>query len=683
MSIAAEAPIAKVETKQSVLHGDTRVDDYFWLRDRKNPETIQYLEAENEYTRTVMKPTEELQANLYAEMLGRIKQTDTSVPVERDGYFYYTRTEEGKQYATYCRKKGSLEAAEEILLDGNAEAEGKKYFRIGDFAVSPNHRLLAYSTDDAGDEEYAIRVKNLETGELLPDQIKNAYTSLEWADDNATFFYTVLDAARRPHQVLRHKLSQPSDEVMYHETDERFTVQLTKTSSRAYVLINVASSLTSEVRSLRAQDPDGAFEVVLPRVHEVEYDLTHRGDSFFIRTSDGAKTFRLVEAPVGDPSKANWKEVIAGRAEVTLEEVVAFENYLVVEERENGLNKLRVRDFLTGQDHYVEFPDAVYTASLTGRPEYSSHLVRFTYTSLIVPNSVFDYDMEARRRELKKQQEVVGGYDSSRFVTERIFAQAPDGVAVTISLVYRKDVVRDGKAPMLLYGYGSYGLSSDPRFSSDRLSLLERGVVFAIAHVRGGGDLGKSWHEAGRLLTKRNTFTDFIACAEYLIGQKYTSPDRLAIEGRSAGGLLVGAVTNLRPDLFAVVLAGVPFVDTLNTMLDPTLPLTVGEYEEWGNPEDKVYYDYIRSYSPYDNVEPRVYPSMLITAGLNDPRVSYWEPAKWTAKLRAYKKDRHVLLLKTNMGSGHFGASGRYEYLKETAFNYAFLLHALESNKEQ
>ena len=683
MSIAVEAPVAKVQPKQSTLHGDTRVDDYFWLRDRKNPETVQYLEAENEYTRAVMKPTEELQAKLYAEMLGRIKQTDTSVPVERDGYFYYTRTEEGKQYATYCRKKGSLEAAEEILLDGNTEAEDKKYFRVGDFAVSPNHRLLAYSTDDAGDEEYAIRIKNLETGELLPDQIKNAYTTLEWADDNATFFYTVLDPARRPHQVLRHKLGQVADEVVYHETDERFTVQLAKTSSRAYVLINVASSLTSEVRYLRAQDPDGAFEVVLPRVHEVEYELTHWGNFFFIRTSDGAKTFRLVEAPVKDPSKANWREVIAYRAEVTLEEVVAFENYLVVEEREHGLKKLRVRDFLTGQDHYVEFPDAVYTASLTGRPEYSSHLVRFTYTSLIVPNSVFDYDMQARQLELKKQQEVVGGYDSSRFVTERIFAQAPDGVVVPISLVYRKDVVREGKAPMLLYGYGAYGLSSDPRFSSDRLSLLERGVVFAIAHVRGGGDLGKPWHEAGRLLTKRNTFTDFIACAEHLIGQKYTSPKRLAIEGRSAGGLLVGAVTNLRPDLFAVVLAGVPFVDALNTMLDPTLPLTVGEYEEWGNPEDKVYYDYIRSYSPYDNVERKAYPAMLITAGLNDPRVSYWEPAKWTAKLRACKKDRHVLLLKINMGSSHFGASGRYEYLKETAFNYAFLLHALESNKEQ
>jgi oligopeptidase B len=677
ISTTAEPPIAKIEPRQSTLHGDTRTDNYFWLRDRKNPETIPYLEAENEYTQAVMKPTEELQAQLYAEMLGRIKQTDASVPVKRDEYFYYTRTEEGKQYATYCRKKGLLDAAEEILLDGNAEAEGKKYFRVGDFSVSPNHKLLAYSTDDAGDEEYSIRIKNLETGELLPDQIRNAYTTLEWADDNATFFYTVLDPARRPYQVLRHKLGRSSDDVVYHETDERFTVQLAKTSSRAYLLINIASSLTSEVRCLRSKDPDGTFEVVLARVQEVEYELTHHRDSFFIRTSDGAKTFRLVEAPVSDPSKGNWKEVLAGRPAVTLEEVVAFENYLVIEERENGLNKLRVRSFATGEDHFVEFPHSVYTASLAGNSEFSTRLLRFTYTSLIVPNSVFDYDMESRRLELKKQQEVVGGYDSSRFVTERIFAQATDGVKVPISLVYRKGLERDGKAPMLLYGYGAYGLSSDPRFGSDRLSLLERGMVFAIAHVRGGGDLGKPWHEAGRLLTKRNTFSDFIACAEYLIGEKYTSANRLAIEGRSAGGLLVGAVTNMRPDLFAVVLAGVPFVDALNTMLDPTLPLTVGEYEEWGNPEDKNYYDYIRSYSPYDNVEAKRYPSILITGGLNDPRVSYWEPAKLTAKLRAVKKDSHVLLLKTNMGSGHFGASGRYEYLKETAFNYAFLLTSL------
>jgi oligopeptidase B len=412
-------------------------------------------------------------------------------------------------------------------------------------------------------------------------------------------------------------------------------------------------------------------------VHEVEYDLTHHGDSFFIRTNDGAKTFRLVEAPVKDPSRNNWKEIIAARPDVTLEDATAFEKYLVTEEREKGLNKLRIHSFETATAHFVEFPDPVYTASVGGNAEYSTRTLRFTYTSLIVPNSVFDYDMETRERELMKQQEVVGGYDATRYVTERIFARASDGVIIPLSLVYRKGLARDGKAPLLLYGYGAYGLSSDPRFSSDRLSLLDRGMAYAIAHVRGGGDLGKPWHEAGRLLTKKKTFTDFIACAEHLIQEKYTSPGRLAIEGRSAGGLLMGAVTNLRPDLFAVVLAGVPFVDVLNTMLDASLPLTIGEYEEWGNPQEKPYYDYIKTYSPYDNVEAKPYPAMLITGGLNDPRVSYWEPAKWAAKLRALKKDGHVLLLKTNMGSGHFGASGRYEYLKETAFNYAFLLNAL------
>ena len=676
-STTPEPPVAKIAPKQLTVHGDIWIDNYFWLRDRKDPETISYLEAENAYTQQVMKPTEDLQAKLYAEMLGRIKQTDLSVPVKRDGFYYYLRTEEGKSYSTYCRKKGSLDAPEKILLDGNAEAEGKKYFRVGDFAISPNHQLLAYSTDTDGDEEYTIRIKNLETGQLLADEIPNAYYSLEWADDNATFFYTVLDPAKRPYKVLRHRLGRAQDDVVYHETDERFTVEISKTSSRAYVLINIASSLTSEVRYLSTAQPDDEFAVVLPRVHEVEYDLTHHGESFFIRTNDGAKTFRLVEAPVRDPSRSNWKEIIAAQPDATLEDVVAFEEFLVTEERERGLNKLRVRSFLTSEDHFVQFPDPVYTAALGGNAEYSTRTLRFTYTSLIVPNSVFDYDMETRRRELKKQQEVVGGYDASQYVTERIFAPAADGVDIPISVVYRKGLARDGNAPLLLYGYGAYGLSSDPRFSSDRLSLLDRGMAYAIAHIRGGGDLGKPWHEAGRLLTKTKTFTDFIACAEHLIQEKYTSADRLAIEGRSAGGLLMGAVTNMRPDLFSVVLAGVPFVDVRNTMLDASLPLTIGEYEEWGNPQEKPYYDYIKSYSPYDNVEAKPYPSMLITGGLNDPRVSYWEPAKWAAKLRALKKDGHILLLKTNMGSGHFGASGRYEYLKETAFNYAFLLTAL------
>jgi oligopeptidase B len=676
-SISAAPPVAKIVPKKLTTLGETRIDNYFWLRDRKNPDTIKYLEAENEYTRSVMAPTDELQSRLYSEMLGRIKQTDTSAPVKRDGYFYYTRTEEGKQYSIYCRRKGSMTAPEEILLDANVEAAGKKYFRVGEFVVSPNTKLLAYSTDESGDEVYTVRIKNLETGRLFADEIKNTYYTLEWADNNATFFYTVLDKAKRPYQVWRHKLGESKDTLIYHEKDERFTVELSKTSSHAYILINLNSSLTSEVRYLNAKDPRGAFQVVLPRVQEVEYDVTHHGDSFFIRTSDGAKTFRLIEAPVKDPSKANWKETIAGRPDVTLEDVTAFENYLVVQERDKGVIKLRVRDFSNGKEHYVSFPDPVYTADLQANVEYDTPIMRFGYTSFVRPDSTYDFNMQTHELTLVKEREVVGGYDPSQYVSERIFATAPDGVQVPISLVYRKGLKRDGRAPALLYGYGAYGISNDAGFSSDRLSLLDRGFVFAIAHIRGGGDLGKPWHEDGRILTKKNTFTDFIACAEHLVKEKYTSSDRLAMEGRSAGGLLMGAVTNMRPDLFAVVIAGVPFVDALNTMLDASLPLTVGEYEEWGNPNEKKYYDYIKSYAPYDNVTAQKYPTILITAGLNDPRVSYWEPAKWAAKLRAMKKDDHILLLKTNMGSGHFGSSGRYEYLKETAFNYAFLLNAL------
>ncbi|HLH42483.1 MAG TPA: S9 family peptidase [Bryobacteraceae bacterium] len=671
-------PVAKTVPTAIALHGDIRQDDYAWLRDRSHPDTIAYLNAENAYTEAVMRDTEPLQARLYAEMLGRIRQTDSTVPVRRDAYFYYTRTEQGKQYPIYCRKRASLDAGEQILLDCNVLAQGQKYFHIGVFAPSPDHRLLAYSVDFDGAEIYTLRVKNLETGALLADEIPNTSYSLEWSNDSATFFYTVLDQAKRPFQVFRHRLGAASDTLVYHETDKRFELELSKTSSRAFILIASASSLTSEVRWLRADDPLGQFRVALPRVPQVEYDLTHRGGSFFIRTNDGAPTFRLVEAPVSDPSKANWKEVLPGRPSVTLESALAFEDYLVVEERELGLTRFRILHASGKQVHYVEFPDPVYSAALSGNAEFSTRLLRFTYSSLVTPNSVFDYDMQTRQLELKKRQEVLGGYDPSRYQSERVYAPAADGVPVPISLVYRKDARQRGAAPLLLYGYGAYGLSMEPVFSSDRLSLLDRGVVFALAHVRGGGDLGKLWHEDGRLLKKKNTFTDFLACAEFLIAQGYTTPACLAIEGRSAGGLLIGAVMNMRPGLFAAALAGVPFVDALNTMLDPSLPLTVGEYEEWGDPSDKTYYDYIKSYAPYENVRAQPYPAVLITAGLNDPRVSYWEPAKWAAKLRKLKTDANLLLLKTDMGSGHFGASGRYEYLKEKAFHYAFLLKALE-----
>ena len=661
----------------TTLFSDTRTDSYAWLRDRADPDTLKYLEAENAYTKAMMKSTEELQATLYTEMLGRIKQTDLSVPIKRDEYFYYTRTLEGKQYAIYCRKKGSVEAPEEILLDGNVLGEGRPYFRVGNFAVSPNHRLLAYSVDFAGDETYTIRVKDLETGALLSDEILNTYYSLEWANDNRTFFYTTLDDAKRPHQVYRHTLGEKENPLIYHEEDQRYTLEVEKTSSRAYILINIGSSLTSEVRYVSADNPYEQLQIVLPRVQEVEYGLTHHGDSFYIRTNDSAKTFRVVRAPVADSSRPYWEDFLPKREKVTVENVHAFRDYLVVEERDRGLSQLRIHHFPTGDVHYVEFPEPVYSAGLGSNAEFDTDVLRFTYTSLVTPACVFDYDMRTRQRELKKQQEVLGGYDPAQYQSERVYTKAADGTEVPISIVYKKTFQRDGLAPMLLYGYGSYGISIDPTFSSDRLSLLDRGMVYAIAHIRGGGDLGKPWHEDGRMLVKKNTFTDFIAAAEYLITEKYTSPDRFAIMGGSAGGLLMGAVTNMRPDLFALVVANVPFVDALNTELDATLPLTVGEWEEWGNPAEKQYYDYIKSYSPYENVEAKAYPKILVTAGLNDPRVSYWEPAKWVAKLRALKKDPRVLLLKTQMGSGHFGASGRYERWKETAFNYAFILHEL------
>jgi oligopeptidase B len=671
------APVAKIVPHPLALHGDSRVDNYFWLRNREDPETLKYLEAENRFTEAVMKPAAALELKLYDEMLGRIKQTDLSVPTRRDDYFYYTRTEEAKQYAIYCRKHGSLDAPEEILLDGNALADGHKYFRVGNFSASPNQKLLAYSVDFDGDELYTIRVKNLASGELLADEIANTYYSLEWSSDNTTFFYTVLDAAKRPYKVFRHTLGVQQDALVYHEPDERFTVELGKTSSREYILININSSLTSEVRYVRSDRPAGQFQPILARAQGTEYDVTHHADSWFIRLNDHARTFRVVEAPVKDPSRANWKETIASRDDVTVEGVIAFKDYFVAEERDRGLTKIRIQDFHTGQTHYIDFPEPVYTAGLGANAEYDTKTLRIVYTSLVTPHSVFDYNMQTRARELKKQQEVLGGYDPAQYQSERIYATAPDGVQMPISLVYKRGFTKNGRGPALLYGYGAYGISIDPAFASDRLSLLDRGFVYAIAHIRGGADLGKPWHEDGRLLKKRNTFTDFIAAAEYLIAQKYTSPDRLAIMGGSAGGLLMGAVTNMRPDLFAAVVAMVPFVDSLNTMLDASLPLTVGEYEEWGNPDDKNYYDYMKSYAPYENVAAKAYPNILVTAGLNDPRVSYWEPAKWVARLRAAKKDKHLLLLKTNMGSGHFGASGRYEHLKETAFNYAFILSTL------
>lgn len=670
-----QPPIAKKIPTNITVHGDTRSDEYFWMRDRSDPDVEAYLEAENAYTASVMEPAEELREKLYNEILGRINEDDLSVPVKVDDWYYQTRTEKGRSYPVYLRRRGSKDGPEEILLDANLLAEGHKYFRIGNFDHSPNHKLLAYSVDTEGDEVYTTYVKDLETGALLPDTITHSYYSLAWANDNRTFFYTQVDDTKRPYKVFRHELGSAEDTLVFHEQDARFELSVHKTLSRQFLYISSDSPLTSEVLYARADAPDSQFQVLLPRKPEVEYDIAHQGDFFYIRTNEGAQNFRLMRTPVANPSKDNWTEIVPGRDAVTIEGVHGFRDFLVIEERERGLETIHIaRADAPGQYESVSFPEPVYSAAVVGNAEYDTHTVRFSYTSLVTPASVYDYNVDTRQRELLKQQQVLGGYDPSLYQSERLFAKASDGVEVPVSLVYRKGIERQGANPLLLYGYGAYGLSSDVSFSSERLSLLDRRFIFAIAHIRGGGDLGKFWHDGGKLLCKKNTFTDFIVCAELLIAQGYTSPSLLAINGGSAGGLLMGAVLNLRPDLFHVCLTRVPFVDCVNTMLDPTLPLTIAEYEEWGNPENVEYYRYIRSYSPYDNVTAQRYPTMLVTSGINDPRVSYWEPSKWVARLRAIKTDGNVILLRMHMGAGHFGPSGRYDAIRQTAFQYAFLL---------
>ena len=672
-------PVAKVDAKVDTLFGRTMVDNYHWLRDRGNPEVIAYLEAENEYTDKLMKHTGAFQEKLYQEIVSRIKETDLSVPVKRDEYYYYSRTEEGKQYSIYCRKKGSLDAPEEILLDVNQLAEGLEFTRLGIYEVSPNHRLLAFAVDTSGSERYTLRVKDLETGELFPDVIDSVATSFEWANDNKTFFYTVVDDTWRPFELYRHELGRPvnDDVLVLREDDEAFWLGVSKSKDMKYLFINLGSQTSSEVLFLDADRPTGSFRMIQQREHEMEYAVSHHRDHFYIVTNDEARNFKLVRTPVTRPSKENWQEVIPHRKDVKLDRIEAFRDYMALYERENGFRQIRIRDIASDQTHRIEFPEPVYTCWGEYNPDFNGGILRFTYMSLVTPRSVYDYDMKTRERELKKQKEVLGGYDPEQYQSERIYAVAPDSTLVPVSMVYRKGMIKDGCNPLYLYGYGAYGISMDPYFSSSRLSLLDRGFIYATAHIRGGGEMGRYWYDDGKLLHKKNTFTDFIAVAEYLIAEKYTSPDKLVCSGGSAGGLLIGAVVNMRPDLFKAVVAEVPFVDLMNTMLDEDIPLTVIEYEEWGNPNEKEYFDYMLSYSPYDNVAAGDYPDMLIRAGLNDTRVQYWEPAKWTAKLRAMKTDRNRLLLKTNMGAGHGGVSGRYSHLRELAFDYAFVLDVM------
>jgi oligopeptidase B len=673
-SAPSQPPMTEKKAKTTNIHGETLVDDYFWLREKANPAVLAHLKAEDAYTESVMKPTAALQDKLYNEMLSHIKQTDQSVPYHWGDYFYYTRTEEGKQYPTICRKHGNTDAPEEVVIDVNELAKGQKFMSIGLFVPSDDGNLLAYSTDNTGYRQYKLQIKDLRTGQILPDQVERI-DNLAWATDNKTIFYVTEDAVtKRSDKFFRHVLGTDKTDLVYEEKDELFDIGTGRSRDKAVIFLQASSKTSTEVRYLPANDPNASLKVILARQPEHEYDVDHRGDLFYIRSNKGAKNFRIVTAPVSDPSEKNWKEFVEHRPAIKIEGIDLFADHAVLSEWENGLEQLEVIDFKTHKRNRIKFPEPVYSASLTSNREFNTSVVRYSYNSLVTPTSIFDYDMNTGQSTLKKQTEIPGGFDRNNYKSERVFATAVDGTKIPMSVVYRKTVKLDGSAPLLLYGYGSYGISIPPTFSSARLSLLDRGVIYVIGHIRGGGELGEEWRQAGRMMNKLNTFTDFIACAETLVKQKYTSSDRLVIEGGSAGGLLMGAVTNMRPDLFKAVVSHVPFVDVLNTMLDATLPLTTSEYIEWGNPNEKPAFEYMKKYSPYDNVGKKNYPAMLVKVSLNDSQVPYWEGAKLVAKLRAMKTDNNPLLLKVNFGAGHGGASGRYDALHETAFDYAFML---------
>ncbi|MDT8392400.1 MAG: S9 family peptidase [Bacteroidales bacterium] len=670
-------PSAKKIAKELSIHGDTRTDNYYWLNDRENDEVIAYLEAENAYTEAMMKHTEELQSALYDEIVGRIKQTDMSVPYKRNGYYYYTRYEEDREYPLYCRKKGSLEAEEEIMLNVNEMAEGYSFFNVSGLSVSHNNKILAYGVDTLSRRKYTIHFKNLETGEIFDDKILNTTGSAAWAADNNTVFYTRKDEITlRPDRIFKHILGDDpeNDPTLYTEKDETFRCSVYLSRSMKYIMIGSFSTLSTEYRYIDAHNPEGAITVFLPRQKDHEYFISHYNDRFYIRTNHEARNFRLMQTPVEDTRLEKWKEVIPHRDNVLLEDYEVFTDYLALQERENGLTGLRVMKHNGEEDHYIRFEEQTYVVYLSTNLDFDTDVVRYGYTSLTIPNSVYDYNMSKRESELLKRQEVIGDYNPDDYYAERLFAEAADGIKVPVSLVYKKGIKRNGNNPTVLYGYGSYGASMDPYFSSVRLSLLDRGFIYAIAHIRGGEEMGRQWYEDGKLLKKKNTFTDFISCAEYLISEKYTSPDKLFALGGSAGGLLVGAVVNMRPELFKGAIAAVPFVDVVTTMLDESIPLTTGEYDEWGNPNIKEYYDYMLSYSPYDNVKAMDYPSLLVTTGLHDSQVQYWEPAKWVAKLRDMKTNDEPLFLWVNMDYGHGGASGRFQRYKEVALEYAFMI---------
>jgi len=677
-----KTPRAKKIRKEFHEFGNTRVDNYYWLKQRDNEEVVDYLKAENQYTEKVMKKTEKLQGKIYNEIVGRIKQTDMSVPYTLHGYQYYTRFEEGKEYPVYCRKKQEKDAPEEIMLNGNEMAVGHHFFRIGSWEVSLDNTLIAYSVDTVSRRKYTIWFKNLKTGEIYNESIPNTSGGITWANDNKTVFYTIKDETLRPYKIMKHKLGTPADndQIVFEENDPTYDAFIYKTKSDKFLVIGSYSTLSTEYRILKADDPDGKFKVFQKRQRELEYDISHQGGRWLVRTNKDAKNFRLMETPENKTSMENWRELIPQRDDVLIEEVDAFKNFYVVTERKNGLRRFRVYDLKNNKDYYVGFDEEDYFVSTTDNPEYDSKKLRYDFTSLKTPMTIYDFDMVSKETTLMKREEVLGGYNPDEYTTGRLYVTARDGVKVPVSYVYKKGFKEDGSQPLLLYGYGSYGYSTESYFSSSRLSLLDRGFAFAIAHVRGGEEMGRYWYEDGKLLKKKNTFFDFIDCAKYLIVKKFTSPNKLFAYGGSAGGLLIGAVINYNPGLFKGVIADVPFVDVVTTMLDESIPLTTGEYDEWGNPNEEEYYKYILSYSPYDNVKAQDYPNILVLTGLHDSQVQYWEPAKWVAKLRELKTDNNLLLLKTNMDFGHGGASGRFERFKETALEDAFMLNLLGKN---
>ena len=669
-------PVAKVVATTETLHGELRSDDYAYFRDRENPEVDAYLNAENAYTAAMTAHTEALQKTIYDELLGRIKEDDSQPPAKHDNWFYYTRTETGHPYPFYCRKYGSPSAPEQIYFDQNTAAKPFAFYQLGALEVSPDHNYLALLVDTNGYEEFELQLIDLRTGERLVDRLTNLGFGLAWASDNRTLFYLTTDSAKRADRVWRHRLGDAvdADASVYHDTNVLFNVSVERAESGDWIMITSGSFTSGETWVVNAALPESAPQLIAPRRPHIEYEVTAGVDWFYILTNDGAQNFKVMRAPMANPGPEFWEEWLAHRADAFVEDVSAFKRFIVVQERAGGLRRLRVTDIGTNETHYIDFPEAAYGVDLTGNLEFDTHMLRFTYSSLVTPFSVFDYDMQSRLRTLIKKTEVLGGYDETQYAIERVYATARDGVQVPISLVYKKPLVRDGHRPLLLYAYGSYGYTMEPTFSSPWFSLIDRGFVVAIAHVRGGQEMGRQWYDDGKMMNKKNTFFDFIDAAEFLVQKQYTSPEQLAANGGSAGGLLMGAILNMRPDLFHTVVADVPFVDVINTMLDASIPLTAQEWEQWGNPQNAGEYAYMKTYSPYDNVERKAYPRILITSGVNDSRVAYWEPTKWTAKLRAYKTDSNTLLLKMNMGAGHGGSTGRYERLKEQAFRYAFIV---------